>query len=637
MKRTPTLSILAFMISISLFLGSWSNNPPDGRTGAPGDGLCSDCHSSPGSFTGNVVISGLPAVVTSNTTYSITVTVNNFDGNAVRAGFQLVALDDNANNMGVITGNAEVASTTVVNGRNYAEHDPAKNFVGDAAFWIFDWTAPNAPGEDVIMYAAGNIANGNGSNSGDVIVTSTATTMVANPLEANIVANDISCNGESDGSASVTATGGVGGYTYLWSNGQNTDMATDLSAGTYTVTVTDGEGNTATDMVTLNDPAPVSPNIIGESFICGNECTNLSTGTFDSYLWSTGETTQSIEACDAGSYGVTVTLNGCEGQAEFVIDVSALSIELVSSSEANCSSCDGTAIVSASGGAGSYTYAWSNGFEGTLPDNLCGGITIVTVTDGEGCTATLDVNIGNVSTLEIESLTATNLLCQGDAGTATVTATGGEMPYAYAWSSGETESTITTFAGNYTVTVTDANGCIAVETVSVVEPDEIIINIVNITPDFSNGGSATISVTGGTEPYSYSWTINNSEISTDMNLEDAMFGEYIITVMDANGCSATNIVLIDDFTDVEDISLSKQISLFPNPAQSKIYLNIEDINDNNAHVIIMDIGGREISKQVLTQGNNRIDTSSFTKGMYFFKILIDGRFITKKVLINKKN
>jgi hypothetical protein len=638
--KTRTLSFLALIVSLAFFLTSSTSNPPNGRTGAPGDGLCSDanCHASAGSFTGNVMVSGLPAIVSPNATYSITVTVNDFSGNAAKAGFQLVALDNSANNMGMITGNAAVASTTVTNGRNYAEHDPAKNLSGTGtASWTFDWTAPNAPGEDITMYVAGNIANGQGNKTGDVIVTSTASTTVALPLAASINnSSDPSCNGTSDGEITVTVSEGIPDYSYLWSDGQTMMIATNLSAGTYTVTVTDSNGDTTTDMVTLNNPAPVSPSVNGGSFICGGECTTLSAGTFDSYLWSTGETTQSIEACEAGFYGVTVTVNVCDGEAGTTVDMSDLSLEMASSSEANCSSCDGGAVVSASGGAGSYTYAWSNGNTGTDVDDLCGGITTVSVTDGDGCVATLDVNIGNVSTLEIESLVTENPSCNGSTGTATVTATGGEQPYTYIWSDGSIGLTIPGLAGDHTVTVTDTDGCIIVGVATITEPALIDINIISVVPDFGNGGSILTEVTGGTGVLTYSWTNNGNEVSTELSPTELVFGEYILVATDVNGCFVTTTaIFVDDLTDIIDISLSSEISLFPNPARDEVNLRIEDMDNNDAQVIVMDTRGREISRQGLLEGNNRINTSLFAEGIYFFRVQIGERFIVKKVVVRK--
>lgn len=120
-----------------------------------------------------------------------------------------------------------------------------------------------------------------------------------------------------------------------------------------------------------------------------------------------------------------------------------------------------------------------------------------------------------------------------------------------------------------------------------------------------------------------------------MNLIDVMFGEYTIFVLYAYECFATNTAIIDDFTEVENISLSQQISLFPNPAQNEINLEIEGMINGDAQVVVMDIQGRERWRQRLAEGNNSIDVNLFAEGMYFFKIQVNDKFITKRVLVHK--
>ena len=184
MLPQPVYRLTIFLFIAIIFIAN-SGNPPNGRTGAPGDGRCSDCHGG-NNFDGNVEIDGLPSTIMTGETVSLTVNVNNTDGNAVRAGFQVVALLDSDNsNAGDFSENSGDLGTQTSGGREYIEHRGAKNFSNNVASWTFEWTAPSEPG-DVTLYAAGNIANGGGS-SGDAIKFSSFTTSVegeqSNPFD----------------------------------------------------------------------------------------------------------------------------------------------------------------------------------------------------------------------------------------------------------------------------------------------------------------------------------------------------------------------------------------------------------------------------------------------------------------------
>lgn len=170
-KQLYTISLL---FSAFLMLVSFSNNPPNGRTGAPGDGLCTDCHS-PGNPAqdGSIEVTGFPDVISPEMTYTLTVTVKNPNGLAELAGFQMTILDGTDQISGLMVNASDNSTVTAANDREYLEHNPAVDFPGgNEVSWTVDWTAPSGPLESpVFYYAAGNVANGNGENSGDRIVT----------------------------------------------------------------------------------------------------------------------------------------------------------------------------------------------------------------------------------------------------------------------------------------------------------------------------------------------------------------------------------------------------------------------------------------------------------------------------------
>ena len=261
--------ILIAALSIARF-----NNPPNGRTGAPGDGNCTDCHSqgNPNGYGGSLTISGLPGSIDPNTVYNITVTTDVTAGSPHRTGFQLVALNSSNSNSGTLAnGDSDVAFQSS-GGRTYAEHSPGHLFLGGTTkSWNFEWTSPAGPGGDVITFYAntilGSTPDGQSTGNSDdfMIHAETFGTMAmgADPLEISIISfTDVSCFGGSDGEAVAEATGGTTPYDFLWSSGGSTETETGLSAGIYDVTVTDADLNTATTSVTISEPLELTLSIV---------------------------------------------------------------------------------------------------------------------------------------------------------------------------------------------------------------------------------------------------------------------------------------------------------------------------------------------------------------------------------------
>lgn len=172
----------ASLIVAVLLLSGSSNNPPNGRTGAPGDGLCTDCHSSGNpDQDGEIEINGLPDLISPQSTYRITVTMRNPNGLGESAGFQMTILDSSNEKAGTFSNADENAVVSSSGGREYFEHNPSVAFPGsNVVSWSADWTAPEGPLEsEVTFYAAGNVSNGNGQSSGDLILTSSGTGVIS--------------------------------------------------------------------------------------------------------------------------------------------------------------------------------------------------------------------------------------------------------------------------------------------------------------------------------------------------------------------------------------------------------------------------------------------------------------------------
>jgi len=319
--------IISILIAAIVFM-SYSDNPPNGKTGAPGDGLCTDCHNSdnPGNFDGGIEITGFPASITPNTVYPLTVKVSNPNGFASKAGFQFTILNASNQKFGTFSLPSASCTISMQNNRDYVEHNPAQLFNGmDEAIWTVNWMSPAiGTAQTIKIYAAANIANNNDNDDGDWITTAQFSGIFAplpDPLTVTVAGTNVNCFGNTSGSATATPAGGVTPYNYSWSNGGNTATISSLAAGTYTVTVTDATPSTAVGSYTVTQPtSALSVDVTAPGTVI--DCNNLSIalsgvasgGTSSyTYLWSNGSITQDITVFDPGSYTLTVTDNkGCQ-------------------------------------------------------------------------------------------------------------------------------------------------------------------------------------------------------------------------------------------------------------------------------------------------------------------------------------
>ncbi len=328
------------------------------------------------------------------------------------------------------------------------------------------------------------------------------------------------CNGEANGAATVTASQGVGPYTYLWDNAEYTQSATTLNAGMHTVTVTDANGATTSCTVTIDEPAVLSASAVQDSpVVCNGESNGAASVSVSggnapySYSWDkSASTLASASDLAAGLHTITITdSKGCETSASVTIDEPAV-LTCSASQDSPVKifgNSDGVASVSPIGGNGDYSYAWDNGENTATASALNAGNHTVTITDSKGCETSCSVLITEPGALFCAVVQNSPVVCNGEAnGAATVTASQGVGPYTYLWDNAEyTQSATTLNAGLHTVTVTDANGATTSCTVTIDEPAVLSASAVQDSPVVCNGesnGAASVSVSGGNAPYSYS-------------------------------------------------------------------------------------------------------------------------------------
>ncbi len=433
---------------------------------------------------------------------------------------------------------------------------------GGIAPYTYSWSPSGGTAATASGLAAGTYTVTVTDNIGCTATRSFTINEPATALSGSITAQtNNSTFGGSTGSATVTPAGGTPGYTYSWSPaGGTAATASNLTAGTYVVTITDANGCTATASATITQPTLelFAQSRINVSCFGGNNgsaTVGISSGTGPyTYSWSpSGGTAATATGLTAGTYTVTVTGSGASGTAtqSFTISQPAAALSAASGGGKTDVSCfgggNGTATVSPTGGTGPYSYSWApSGGTAATATGLAAGTYTVTVTDAKGCQTTRSFAIGQPAAA-LSAATGggkTDVSCFGGTnGTATVSPTGGTPGYTYSWSpSGGTAATATGLAaGTYTVTVTDANACQTTRSFTIGQPAAALNAAVgggktNVSCNGGNNGTATVAPTGGTGPYTYSWSPSGGTAATATGLG---VGVYTVTVTDANGCQAT--------------------------------------------------------------------------------------------------
>lgn len=382
--------------------------------------------------------------------------------------------------------------------------------------------------------------------------TASQTITVANSLTVTVnPTNPFICSG---GSVALTASGGS---TFTWTPGTGlsattggTVTANPTATTTYTVTG-NSSGCTGSASVTVNvgsnltlSVTPSNPSICPGANV---SLTASSSGTNVTYTWTptTGLSSSAGATVTANPVATqTYTVNGvdaggCTGSTTITVNVSPISAT-ATATNANCGQANGTATVTPSGNCTvGFTYQWS-----TVPaqttitaTNLAAGTYTVSVYCGS-CLTTASATVLNLAGPSVLISGFTNTTCSLPNGGASALASGGNMPYNYSWSNGQSGSALSNvIAGSYNVTVTDVNGCTASNSVTLTDspgPTASITALNNADCGFSNG-SATVTPNGGTNPYIYNWN-SGSQSST---LSNVPTGLYYVTVSDANGCSVT--------------------------------------------------------------------------------------------------
>ncbi len=386
------------------------------------------------------------------------------------------------------------------------------------------------------------------------------------------VQQDVSCFGGNNAIAGTSASGGSGALTYQWNDpaGQTTPVATNLAAGDYVVTVTDANGCTAADTASVTEPVDLTASTVVTNAKCFNQPTGSILASAQggispyNFAWSSGPPTGLNNNVLAGTYTVTVTdANGCTETSSTTVGQPTPLTASATTVSVKCSgSADGSATVIPQGGTGPYTFKWSDTQQQTTATatGLAAQSYVVTVTDANGCTINPSAVVAAPAVLAV-NLTKTNSSCHTLAnGSATVAASGGTGPYSYHWNDPASQSTAVATglsAGNYAVTVTDANGCTNQGSTTISEPAAIQITATPV--DALCFGSATgkinLALQGGTAPYTFAWSSGN----TTLTITQQPAGNYSVTATDAQGCTAVSNAAIGQATEILSTTTEKSI------------------------------------------------------------------------------
>ncbi len=451
---------------------------------------------------------------------------------------------------------------------------------GGTGPYVYSWnTIPPTAGNQITGVPAGtyvvNVTDANGCTAqATAIITAPSTGLTIQTLSTL----NPTCNNTNNGEIVVAAQGGTAPYIYLWSDIPPTSGSsiTNLPSGTYNLIVTDANGCSANVSYTLTAPAELIINVSNIlNVLCNGEATGAATvnptgGTIPySYFWNDpgAQTSATASGLLPETYSVVVTdANNCIDSVQVSITElnSPLSASITALQNVACfGENTGQATVTATGGSGSYSYLWNDAAaqQTATASSLAAGSYSVTVSDNNGCATTVIVNTAITSPPDALAVDLNpsvyaggfNISCAGDTtGTIATDVSGGVGPYTYLWNlQGLETSTISSVinlgAGEYSVVVSDANGCSTEASIQLTEPEPLAITYQS-TPSSCFGipnGGITLQITGGVPAYGVGWLDpGGAFIGSSTSLTNLFGGSYILTIQDANGCTYDDAVTV---------------------------------------------------------------------------------------------
>jgi large repetitive protein len=515
--------------------------------------------------------------------------------------------------------------------------------------------------------------------------TGTSTATITEPPAFNGTITSVTnvyCNSMCNGNATMSVSGGVAPYTYLWNTNpfQTTAAVSGVCAGTYTVVATDANGCTTTNTVNITQPPTLSVSYSSVNMVsCYNSCDGSATVTGGggtppyTYLWSPSNwTTPTVTGLCAGTYTVTITdANGCTSLNMLTItQPPALTVTPAILNQVTCSNgCNGAASVNVFGGTAPYAFSgWPNNQTTATATGLCAGQYTVTVTDNAGCTGTTTFTLSQTAVFYDSTVSAGASCASCCDGSSTAYPVGGTGPYSFQWlPGGQTTASVNGLCtGNYSVYVTDANGCSSYSAITIQDGNSCGSSFYSYLDSQNTNIMWVVNMASGAQPLTYTWNWGdgspddytpypshtyqasgayNITLTIVDNLSctsSSSNGIYINRMMEIPGSAPTTVYVIPppNITGdgVGDETLSSW-SLFPNPAESFTAITYTLTTTAEVSVHIYDILGNKVVDLVNSTehaaGNyvTGIDASRLLPGMYLVKLNVNGRSVTKRLLI----
>ncbi|MGN0032513.1 MAG: C10 family peptidase [Candidatus Limimorpha sp.] len=487
----------------------------------------------------------------------------------------------------------------------------------------------------------------------------TATAVVNNNALAVTVTNVLppACHGGDDGSVTVNASNGTPPYIY-YMNGQSSPSTNgsytfgNLSAGTYTVSVSDNASGTASTSATVNDPAELVISIAGNTNIVSGQSTTLTANGADTYLWNTGATTQSITVSPTTTTTYSVTGSnsaGCTADAQVTVTVSNSNINLVvdNINEVTCNGGDdGTITVTVFDGIAPFIF--SIGSQTSAPTNnatynfegLSSGTYEMSVTDNIGNTASTSASIGEPEALQPGSIgTSGETLCFGDNAQtipSVIDASSVQPGFSYRWkengavipnSNVNQYTPLSLSSGMHVFTREVTDDCSdwtqsAGEWIVTVE-EEVVVEISGNTTIIL--GETTTLTANGAERYEW----NTGETTASINVSPTENTEYSVTGFVGDDCYDVESVIVVVSPDAIGESANRVVTVYPNPAEEKVRISCENMND----ITIMTVTGRIVGYVKSDSDIMTVDVSTMSAGTYVLLIRDKNDYLIRKSLI----
>jgi hypothetical protein len=451
------------------------------------------------------------------------------------------------------------------------------------------------------------------------------------PVIQTLNSTDVGCHDGNDGTITVSSvSGGTGTLSYSLNaqNWNSSNQFVNLTAGSYTVFVKDVNGCIGTSNALLIQP---------DAFIITKSSTDVSchggsngsasifaaggSGTL-AYSIDNGDTYQSSNTFSglmAGIYKVTVRdIAACTGTIIFSINEPESILFTTGVLNVSCyGDQNGSISVNATGGVGNYTYSlggltYQNS---SVFNGLSGAMYPVYVKDGNNCAAVHFVYVYEPDSLQLEASIYDVACAGGNNGAIDVSVLGGAGNNSYLWSTeDEVQDLQDLTAGEYLLQVMDQNGCEALQSFTVTEPDmPLVINAV-VSATTTNTGQIDATVTGGTAPYTYEWS--DGALSED--IDSLIPGIYVLTVMDASGCVSSGQFTVQNSLSLVEANADNDFSVFPNPTNKTVVLSWNSTKITKYEVL--DLKGKLLLSSDSQSSTIEVDLSTLESGVYIVRV-----------------